>query len=179
MSEARNDFGRKPITRKAKKLNPRVDLTAMVSVSFLLIIFFMLTSYLSKPNIMDLGMPEDSGCGRMVCSLGCGENRTLTLLLGKKDKIVAYQGYFSLPIEGTKKLSFDKSSIRKELLLKNQQMIQQTGNPRQGLIVLIKPSKDSNYGNLVSILDEMAISKINTYAVVDITPEEENCLAAK
>jgi biopolymer transport protein ExbD len=179
MSEARNDYGRKPITRKAKKLNPRVDLTAMVSVSFLLIIFFMLTSYLSKPNAMDLGMPQDSRCGWGGCYFGCGQDRSLTLLLGKNDKIVSYQGYLSLPIEGTKKLSFDRNSIRKELLLKNQQMIQQTGDPRKGLIVLIKPSKNSNYGNLVSILDEMAISKINTYAVLDITPEEEKLLAAK
>lgn len=179
MSESRNDFGRKPITRKVKKLNPRVDLTAMVSVSFLLIIFFMLTSYLSKPNVMYLGMPSDGGCRRTVCDWVCGENRSLTLLLGKNNDIVSYHGNFSLPIEDPKKLSFDNNSIRKELLFKNKQIFQQTGDPRKGLIVLIKPSKDSNYGNLVSILDEMAITKINTYAVVDITLEEENFLAIK
>lgn len=179
MSESRNDFGRKPITRKVKKLNPRVDLTAMVSVSFLLIIFFMLTSYLSKPNIMYLGMPSDIGCGGMVCGFGSGESRSLTLLLGKNNEIVSYHGNFSLPIEDPKKLSFDKNSIRKELLFKNKQIFQQTGDPKGGLTVIIKPSKDSNYGNLVSILDEMAITKINTYAVVDITLEEENFLAIK
>ena len=177
MSESRNDFGRKPITRKVKKLNPRVDLTAMVSVSFLLIIFFMLTSYLSKPNVMDLGMPGDDGWG----SGGCGlrDDRILTLLLGKNNEIVSYHGFFSSPIENPKKLSFHKNSIRKELLVKNQQIFQQTGDPRKGLIVLIKPSKDSNYGNLVSILDEMAITKIGTYVVADITPEEEKFLAIK
>ena len=177
MSESRNDFGRKPITRKVKKLNPRVDLTAMVSVSFLLIIFFMLTSYLSKPNVMYLGMPSDGGC----CGGGCvfRDDRMLTLLLGKNNEILSYHGNFSLPIEDPKILSFDNNSIRKELLLKNQQIFQQTGDPKRGLTVIIKPSKDSNYGNLVSILDEMAITKINTYAVVDITREEENFLAIK
>ncbi|HEU4495474.1 MAG TPA: biopolymer transporter ExbD, partial [Flavobacterium sp.] len=113
MSESRNDFGRKSITQKIKKLNPTVDLTPMVSISFLLIIFFMLTSYLSKPNVMNLGMPEDSRC----CEGGCGlrYDKILTLLLGKNNQIVSYYGSFSLPIEEPKKLSFNKNSLRKEL----------------------------------------------------------------
>ncbi|MFK7050592.1 biopolymer transporter ExbD [Flavobacterium columnare] len=62
MSETRHTFGRKPLTRKSKNLKPRVDLTAMVSISFLLIVFFMLTSFLSRPNEMDLGMSGERGC---------------------------------------------------------------------------------------------------------------------
>jgi len=178
MSESRNDFGRKAITPKTVKRHPRVDLTAMVSVSFLLIIFFMLTSYLSKPQAMDLGMPEKRGCGGIVCG-GCGDDRSLTVLLGKNNEIISYQGYFSVPLDGPSKLSFNKNSIRKELFTKNEQMIQQYGDPKKGLIVIIKPSKDSNYKNLVDVLDELAIAKIATYAVVDITPEEEALLAKK
>ncbi len=139
----------------------------------------MLTSYLSKPNVMDLGMPGDRGCGGIVCDMGFTENRTLTLLLGQNNKIVSYIGYYSSPLESPKKLNFEKYSIRKELLLKKQQIVQEAGNIKTGLIVIIKPSKYSNYGNLVSILDEMTISKISTYEVVDITVEEENLLATK
>jgi biopolymer transport protein ExbD len=178
MSEARNNFGRKSITPKTKKLHPRVDLAAMVSVSFLLIIFFMLTSYLSKPSIMDLSMPEKSGCGIIFCGIE-PHDRTLTILLGENNKIVTYHGNFYSPLEEPKKLSFDKNSIRKELIAKSQQIFQQTGDPKRGLIVQIKPSKESNYGNLVDILDEMAITNVRTYAVVDITPEEEDLLVAK
>jgi biopolymer transport protein ExbD len=179
MSETRNNFGRKSITPKTKKLHPRVDLTAMVSVSFLLIIFFMLTSYLSKPSIMDLGMPEKRvrGCCDCLCFLG--EPRTITLLLGDNNKIVSYFESYHTRYNDSKVLSYDKNSLRKELITKNQQIVQQTGDHKKGLIVLIKPSKQSNYGNLVNILDEMAITKVRTYAVVDITPEEENLLVAK
>jgi biopolymer transport protein ExbD len=35
---------------RSKKLNARVDLTAMVSISFLLIIFFMVVGELAKPK---------------------------------------------------------------------------------------------------------------------------------
>ena len=50
------------------------------------------------------------------------------------------------------------------------------GKPDQGLIVIIKPSKKSNYRNLVDVLDEMAIADVPTYAIVDISPEEVTVL---
>jgi hypothetical protein len=49
----------------------------------------------------------------------------------------------------------------------------------EGAIVIIKPNKKSNYGNLVDILDEMAITEIPTYAIVnDFTPEEQKLLVS-
>lgn len=54
------------------------------------------------------------------------------------------------------------------------------GKPKNGPIVIIKPSKKSNYGNLVDILDEMTIAKIDTYAIInDFTSEELKLLASK
>jgi hypothetical protein len=48
------------------------------------------------------------------------------------------------------------------------------------MIVIIKPSKKSNYRNLVDILDEMAIVDVPTYAIVnDFTPEETKLLEGK
>lgn len=180
MSEAINDFGRKSITRKTKKLHPRVDLTAMVSISFLLIVFFMLTSFLSQSNAMELGMPERPTCGGdiIVCGMGC-DDRTMTILIGKDNHIVSYFGELYYLLDGPKSLTLDKNSLRKELMKKSTEVVQNTGDPRKGLIVIIKPSKESNYGNLVDVLDEMAIVRVPTYAVVDITPEEEELLVGK
>lgn len=172
MEETRNNFGRKSITPKAKKLNPRVDLSPMISLSFLLIIFFMLTSYLSKPQIMELGMPG----GQTTCGGGyggcIGDNRTMTILLGQNNKIVSYFGELPYELDEPKSLTYDKNSLRKALIERSHLVLEETGDPKKGLIVMIKPSKKSIYKNLVDVLDEMAIVKVPTYAVVDITPEE-------
>ncbi len=69
---------------RSKKLNSRVDLTAMVSVSFLLIIFFMLVGELAKPKSMDLSLPEkyiDEEWNHVIVCGGGGYERTITVLL--------------------------------------------------------------------------------------------------
>lgn len=168
---------------RSRKVNVRVDLTAMVSISFLLIIFFMVTIELAKPRAIDLALPDN---GDITCgwSYSCGgENRSLTILLGDNNKLVSYMGILEVPIIAPKKMSYGKDGIRQELQARNKSMLKysaEIGKPGKGITVIIKPSKKSNYGNLVDILDEMAISKIDTYVIVnDFTPEETKLLASK
>jgi biopolymer transport protein ExbD len=167
---------------RSKKLNTRVDLTAMVSISFLLIIFFMVVGELSKPKMMDYGSQEKS-CGPEP---GCNkpdENRVLTLILDDNDRIVSYVGLLHYPVQNPKEVKYGKDGIRKELIAINKKVHQysaEMGRPEIGVTVIIKPSKKSNYGNLVNILDEMNITGINSYAIVDYyTPEESKLLAEK
>jgi len=167
---------------RSKKLSTRVDLTAMVSVSFLLIIFFMVTIELAKLKVMELGLPErycdDEWNG--VISCGVDYHRITTILLDDNDKIVTYSGLLFDPLKNPKNVSYGRNGIRKELVNKIKQVQDYTGDYRKGIIVIIKPSKKSNYGNLVDILDEMKITGINTYAIVDdFTPEETKLLASK
>lgn len=181
MDENTNGFARlaKP---RSTKLKSRVDLTAMVSVSFLLIAFYMINVELSKPKIMDLGMPDDGGCGGWGGCGGSAPARTMTLLLDDNDKIISYLGILDAPEIAPRKFTYAANGIRRELIHKNEAIKKanfEHGRPDRGLIVLIKPSKQCNYGNLVDILDEISISGISTYAIVnDFTPEEANLLAA-
>lgn len=163
---------------RSKKLNAKVDLTAMVSVSFLLIIFFMVVGELSKSKIMNLGLPDnDISCGwRRGCGAGT-ENRSITLLLDKDNKIIMYNGF--LDEETPKEIGYGKNGIRKELEIKKKQVLDFYGDIKRDVIVIIKPSKKCNFKNLVDILDEMAISKIDTYVIVnDFSSEESKLLAS-
>nr|WP_199001667.1 biopolymer transporter ExbD [Flavobacterium sp. ASV13] len=167
---------------RSKKLDSKVDLTAMVSVSFLLIIFFMVTIELAKPKVMSYDLP---GCSNERLFYGCympDENRFMTVLLDDNDKIITYSGLLFVPIQAPRKVEYGKNGIRKELVERNKKVLEysyQRGKPGRGVTVIIKPSKKSNYGNLVEILDEMKIAGINSYSIVDYyTPEETELLAA-
>src|SRR3970282_2960406 len=81
---------------RSKKANSKVDLTAMVDLAFLLITFFMLTTTLSKPKAMELGLPDkqDDPTDKPI---KVDENRTMTILLGDNNKLVRYVGLLAQP----------------------------------------------------------------------------------
>ncbi|WP_413999404.1 ExbD/TolR family protein [Flavobacterium sp. W1B] len=164
---------------RSKKQNSKVDLTAMVDLAFLLITFFMLTTSLSKPQSMNLGLPDKEPDDKNV-DIKVDENRTMTLMLGADNKLIYYMGLLENPIAGPKQIAYGKDGIRKEILSRKKTVLEYTGSKDKGMIVIIKPSKKSNYRNVVDILDEMAISDVPTYTIVnDFSPEEQKLLEGK
>lgn len=172
------DGGGKGKKVRSKKQNSKVDLTAMVDLAFLLITFFMLTTSLSKPKSMDLSLPDKDD--DTPTNVKVDENRTMTILIDGDNKLKWYMGILATPKAGPKSIAYGKDGLRKELLKRKQEVIDYStakGKPKDGIIVIIKPSKKSNYKNLVDILDEMAISGVETYAIVnEITLEEKKLL---
>jgi hypothetical protein len=166
---------------RSKKSNAKVDLTAMVDLAFLLITFFMLTTSLSKPQSMDLGLPDKNKEDKPDDIIKTDQKRTMTIIMGDNDKIKWFHGLLEAPEPGGAPADavYGKNGLRKEIL-KRVVSVGEYAKTRpaykegDGLIVIIKPTKKSTYRNLVDILDEMAISKVPTYAIVnDITPEEQ------
>jgi hypothetical protein len=100
--------------------------------------------------------------------------------LDKNNKIITYPSLFFPSLEKPKKLAYGKNGIRKELEIQKKRVLDYYGDSRKSLIVIIKPSVASNFKNLVDILDEMAISRIDNYVVVDeFSSEEKKLLASK
>ena len=188
MAELNTGGGDKGGKVRSKKSNPVVDLTAMVDLAFLLITFFILTTTLSKPQSMDLALPDkDKPNEEQADPPETPAWRTLTVVLGKNDKLVYYIGmtdapYVDADVNGKPKLdNYGGKGIRKALIAHNKYVLEHVDDTKkQGMIVLIKASKSANYKNLVDILDEMAIADIQTYVIVnDYTPEETKLLAVK
>ena len=158
--------GKKGGKVRSKKASTRVDLTAMVDLAFLLITFFMLTTTLAKPQAMDLAMPDKDE--KLDQKLEVADNRTMTILLGSKNQVEWYMGTVDNPSTPTT-VGYGKNGIRKAILEKIKDVKAATG---KDLLVLLKPSDKSNYKNLVDILDEMKITDVKSYAIVDITTPE-------
>ncbi len=147
---------------RSKKQATTVDLTAMVDLAFLLITFFMLTTSLSKPQAMDIAKPDKDA--KDIERLELRESQTMTILLGKNDKIAWYMGEAgkSAPtIEGF-------GDIRSSLLKNKKQVKESTG---RDIVIIVKPTDGANYKNFVDIMDEINITKTNINApAVDDDP---------
>jgi biopolymer transport protein ExbD len=175
---------------QTKKMSTRVDLTPMVDLGFLLITFFMLTTTLSKPQTMEINMPVKE---KTEDETKVKESKAMTIILGDMNRVYYYFGITDPKVEVT---NFSANGIRKVLLERNKTAVMQINdlkrqldahkitvdeykkkvsevkNDKNGIIVLIKADDASKYKNLVDILDEMQITGIGRYAIVDITPIE-------
>lgn len=152
--------GKKGGKVRAKKASTKIDMTPMVDLAFLLLTFFMLTTTFNKPQTMQLTMPEKPKGDEKLPEVN--EKKVVTLILGANDKLYWYHGITDPKIELT---DYSKNGIRKVLLQKNSEI--------PGMIILIKPAKESRYKNVVDILDEMNITNMQRFAMVKITPTDE------
>jgi len=149
---------------KPKKHSTKIDMTPMVDLAFLLLTFFMLTNTFNKPQTMEINMPAKPKTEEKEQPVPA--SKTVTLILGKDDKIYWFHG----EVDKTKMevTNFGKDGVRKILMDKNAAIRDAKGEPE--LVVLIKPKDDSKYKNVVDILDEMNITDIKRYAIVEVQP---------
>ncbi|MBC7921703.1 MAG: biopolymer transporter ExbD [Ferruginibacter sp.] len=159
--------GKKGGKIRSKKQSTRIDMTPMVDLAFLLLTFFMLATTFSKPKTMELVMPEKPKPDDLPPKVQ--ERNVLTVLLAKDNKVVWYQGITNPQPTVT---NYSSTGIRKVLLEKSREV-------GKKFVVLIKPSDGSTYRNVVDILDEMAITNVRSYALVDIATTDTDLLKAQ
>lgn len=146
---------------RVKKSSTRIDMTPMVDLAFLLLTFFVMTTTLNKPQAMQINMPDKPKEGDEQPEVN--EKNVLTLVLGENDKVYWYIGITNPEVKVT---DFSASGIRKVLLEKKVEI------PK--LIVLIKSLDEARYKNMVDIMDEMNISSVQRFALVEITDVDKD-----
>jgi biopolymer transport protein ExbD len=191
------DSGHKkgPGVKKAKKLSTRVDMTPMVDLGFLLITFFIFTTTMSTPTTMALNVPKKTEDETKQIEVKA--SNALTIMLGQDRGIYYYMG--QLEPDGSNFKSSTFTDIRPiiaekraevmrrhqhegEACEKLQQAAKKKGDPDwqkacldKDFVVVIKPNKEATYGSTIDILDEMTINGVKSFAVIDIS-EQENSL---
>lgn len=145
---------------RSKKSSTKVDMTPMVDLAFLLITFFMLTTTLSKPQAMQVNMP-DKNKNKPEEKQEIKESQAMTIILGENDKLYYYTGIKEPKVSTS---DYSAEGIRTVLNRKNKEV--------KDLVVVIKAMEKSKFKNVVDILDEMHITDTKRYAIVDITPQD-------
>ena len=174
LANAPQSGAKNPAASRGKKASIRVDLTAMVDLAFLLITFFILTTTLQKPKAMTLIMPDKPD--HPAPGAPYPASRTMTVLLGSHNKVAWYMGLPENPSAGPVTTSFGRNGIRQALMEQTERLKAQQG---KSLLVVIKPSNRSVYGNVVNMMDELSIIDNQSHAIADITPSEVDQLKRK
>jgi biopolymer transport protein ExbD len=157
-----------PGVKKGKKQSTRVDLTPMVDLGFLLITFFIFTTTMSSPTAMKLFMPKDAD--KPEDQNKAKESGALTILLGKDNNVFYYEGI--LDPAGANFKSSNFKEIRDVIINKKK------STNSEDFVIVIKPSDECKYKNVIDIMDEMPINEVKRYALVDISEGEDQLVKA-
>ena len=174
MATLNESQGHKAVKGRTKKTAPRVDLTAMVDLMFLLTTFFMLTTSLGSLNAADIAKPDETGDALNDYPA----SRTMTILLGKNNQSVCYMG----TIAGADMKVVAVKNIQDEIKQNELKVAKTHGNnPAKFMIVIIKPTGTAKFQDFVDVVDEMKIAGIKSYAIDDdhISNEESAFMKSK
>ena len=165
---------RKAGIRHKKLQVPKIDMTPMVDLGFLLITFFIFTAELTKPKAMDMKVPKDS-----TDNTPTAISTTMTILIGGNNRLFYYYGFEKdAEKEGRiHAITYDEKSGVGKIIREKQADILRNKKDKNLLMVVIKPGKESSYKNSVDILDEMLINNVTRYAMTKLSPDEEDFLA--
>jgi len=190
--------------RRAKKGNTHIDMTPMVDLAFLLLTFFILTTTMYKPSTLQMTYPVPPPPDAPPPPPTQLSN-AITLVLTDKDQIYYYYGEFHTPTDGSGKPPTtlertDFSKVRNLLIERNKETVAQLNalakqfneqkitedeynakrkvikGTKENLKAIIKTDKDAKYRNMIDMVDEMDISGIGSYGVLDSLKAAEQVL---
>ena len=131
--------------KKMKRVGIRIDMTPMVDVAFLLLIFFMSTSQFDPPQKVPITLPDSHS------NLKVPESDVLVLGIAKDNKLYWQLG--KKPQQET-----DMTSLEQLVLGERRR------NPR--LRVAIKADKESDYGTMEDVMAIMQKTNTLTFSLV-------------
>ena len=155
-----------------KKQLLRIDMTPMVDLGFLLITFFVFTTTISTPTMTDLYMPKDSPDSTKLTN-----DLALTLLLDDNNKIYYYNGIFDNAASKNEifETSYSTYAGIGKIIRQKQKDLDAGGkfqDGKRGMMLLIKPSSQSVYKNIIDALDEVVINDVKKYAIMEPNADE-------
>lgn len=141
--EKRGSFATK--RKKPKRVSFVLDMTPLVDIAFLLLTFFMFTTTMNQPKVMEMSIPPDNDQDVEVA-----ESKLFSLLVRGDGDIFWYRGlaegadYKKVALEDVKKLVVNANM---EEAMRNQ------------LIMSLAVSRKAEYSDMINVLDVLELSE--------------------
>ena len=134
--------------RKRKRVGIRVDMTPMVDVAFLLLIFFMVTTVFRRPLAMEMNLPEKDAVVKIK------ESNVMIVYIQKDGSMI-----YDVGKRGLQPLTWDE--LRESLVLENDY------NPE--LVILVKVDRKAKYNYMVNMLDTLDEARLGRFSIIPMT----------
>jgi biopolymer transport protein ExbD len=155
--------GRGKQHKKQKVASVRIDMTPMVDVIMLLLTFFMLTTTLSKPQVMKINLPKGEEKDKLKVDMGT----VVFLRASEKGNIYLFRGNS----DGTENPP-EKVEL-KDLKSKLETLAATNKAKNLDFLVLLKFDRKMKFKTMVGILDEINLANIEKkYAFLKMEEED-------
>ncbi len=127
--------------KKVKRVGFHLDMTPLVDITFLLLTFFMFTTTMATPQVMEMTVPPD-----IDTPVDVKESELMTLLLDNDGKIYWYKAKEKATTTTYNEIK--SIALRENLAQKNR------------LITVLKVGENTPYGDAIKILDQLNLAEV-------------------
>lgn len=143
----RDKRGKAGKRKKKKRVGFHMDMTPLVDITFLLLTFFMFTTTMAAPQVMEMSIPPE-----VAEVVDVKASQLFTIYIDADENI-----YYSLGMDDPEEIQLKEvKGLAEE---KNIEFIPDP-DTRNKLITALKVAEDADYGRVVSILDELNLAEI-------------------
>lgn len=144
--------------KKMRRMSVRIDMTPMVDVAFLLLIFFMVSTVFRLPQAMEINLPPESEAEAEIA-----QSDLLYLSVTAEDSIITWIGFDTL--QGA------------EMIRKNQipALLEKRKELRgDKLVIVLQLSRKAHYQNMVDLLDMFNVHGTRRYSILPYNQTSAN-----
>src|SRR5947209_13092620 len=139
--------------RPKRRVGIRIDMTPMVDVAFLLLIFFMVTTVFRTPQALEINLPPDQNVQIQVA-----ESKVMSIFVLDENRAYWRRGGKTVPWARTSVAGLDKVFTPYK------------GN--KDIVVVIKIDRDAKFNNMVKIIDQLDLANMTRFSLATLSPEE-------
>ncbi len=137
--------------RPKRRLGIRIDMTPMVDVAFLLLIFFMVTTVFRTPQALEINLPPDQKVEVKIAA-----SKVVTVRVLPDERAYWRRGEDPWARSTVPGLAAVLSAYK--------------GNDE--IVLLIKIDREAKFDNMVHIIDELDLANLTRFSLATLTPEE-------
>ena len=140
--------------RPKRRVGVRIDMTPMVDVAFLLLIFFMVTTVFRTPQALEINLPPDNQTPAPIA-----ESKILQLRVLDADRVFWKRGPKEDPWVHTSVAGL--KDVLKPI------------SNNDNIVVLIKIDREAKFNNMVSIIDQLDLAHLGRFSILELEPKEK------